>query len=423
MVQSDDENLGLIESQESVDLINREFYSRFPYPWQPQSFPRLEDDRFETVMLNQSIGDWSDSRIPQCANIWVAGCGTNQAIYTALRFPQATIIGSDISTRSLEICARNAAAIGISNLILRNESLNLVEYEEEFDYVLSTGVVQCNANPKNVLTNIARSLKKKGVLELMVLNRYHRTPFTAFQKAVRLISAASGGASFDEELEIAKLLIAAPLEALSSLAHLRKCPEAMLADELLQPVEYSYTVESLRELMAECDLDFILPCCNQFDLAKGVVSWELHFGDAGLQSRVDCLADSARWQLTNLLLREHSPMLWFFVERTKGNRGDHYESCVREEFLDRRFIRTSTSRRNYVRRPNQEFTLSPCSVTYPAPPDKPQIRDIVRCADGSRTMREILKSLNIDSADHTTVTDIRIQTTTSLCPYLRAVSG
>src|ERR1051325_10199909 len=163
-------NLLLADDVESVDAANAEFYSKFPYPWPPMTFPRLDDPDFETVMLNQSLGDFTHRTIPADGNIWVAGCGTNQAVYTALRFPRASVVGSDISPGSLAMARRNADALGISNLELRQESLNHVTYRERFDYVLNTGVIHHNAEPERPLATLARALRPDGVLELMVYN-------------------------------------------------------------------------------------------------------------------------------------------------------------------------------------------------------------------------------------------------------------
>src|SRR4051794_16463832 len=126
-MSQDEENLTLAaQGPDLVDCANQTFYSQFPYPWPPITFPRLEDPEFERVMLNQSIGDFTHQCIPKESRIWVAGCGTNQAVYTALRFPNATVTGSDLSTRSLEISEKNAKKLGIRNLTLRQESLNHV---------------------------------------------------------------------------------------------------------------------------------------------------------------------------------------------------------------------------------------------------------------------------------------------------------
>jgi SAM-dependent methyltransferase len=422
MRHSDDENIGFTESQEAVDLLNQEFYGRFPYPWPPMSFPRLDDPSFETVMLNQSIGDWKQSLVPERARIWVAGCGTNQAVYTALRFPAASITASDVSTASLEIGSRNARDFGLTNVSFRQESLNNVSYADEFDYILCTGVVHHNADPKTALGNISRALKHSGVLELMVYNRYHRTFYTAIQKAVRLFSRTDAAkVDFEDELKIAKTIIASGPISEAFRAQAKDWPEAALADAVLQPVEYSYTVESLCDLAAACGLELRLPCFNQIDEAVGRSSWNLRFTDAGFQQRFDHLEDSLRWQLTNLLLLEKSPMLWFFLQRAGRSRQPQFEWQVCEEFLQRTFTKTQTRLRNYVKQPNQTYQLAKVAVPFPRAPLEERIRAIVEAAAPNVKMRDILKRLGVDADDHGAVNEVRIQTTTSLCPYLRAV--
>src|SRR5262245_56217714 len=102
MTKSDDGNLMLAKATDCVDLINADFYGKFPYPRLAMKFERLDDPTFEATMLNQELGDWGHQRFPNDPSIWVAGCGTNQAVLTALRFPNATVLGSDLSSESLE---------------------------------------------------------------------------------------------------------------------------------------------------------------------------------------------------------------------------------------------------------------------------------------------------------------------------------
>jgi len=147
MFETDEQNLELLAAGESVDDINGKFYGRFQYPWKPMAFDQAMDPDFETVMLNQSVGSWDHSQIKRNPRIWVAGCGTNQAVFTALRFPGGTVLGSDLSEVSLATAAGSARMMGVSNLQLKQESLNHVGYKAEFDYVLCTGVIHHNANP------------------------------------------------------------------------------------------------------------------------------------------------------------------------------------------------------------------------------------------------------------------------------------
>jgi SAM-dependent methyltransferase len=421
---SDSENLVLADGWESVDLANREFYARFPYPWPPKTFPRLEDEGFEAVMLNQSLGDFSHRTVRPDARLWVAGCGTNQAVYTALRFPQSAVIGSDLSPTSLHMCERTAASLGLRNLTLRQESLNEVSYREAFDYIICTGVIHHNAEPAKVLATLARALRPQGVLELMVYNRFQRTPLSAFQRAVRAVTRHEGRpTSYEEELAVARALSGTQGLALGEkvAAWLRDTPESQCADALIQPVEYSYTVESLNRLAHDANLQLLLPCFNQFDQSASY-TWSVRFATRELQDRIDDLPDVVRWQIVNLLFMERSPMLWFLLTPRREPCDEHYERRVNDAFLDRRFVRASTTLRNYVRDgQGGGYTLSASPVTYPAARTRGPIRDVIERADGARPMRQILDEVGIDVSSQADVAQMRVQTTTSLCPYLRAV--
>jgi len=96
---------------------------------------------FWPKMLGQDIGNWDRPVVPKNGAVWVAGCGTNQALITALKFPEANVLGSDLSEESLAVCRKNADSLGVGNLELRRESISDVKYVGEFDYVLCTGVM------------------------------------------------------------------------------------------------------------------------------------------------------------------------------------------------------------------------------------------------------------------------------------------
>ena len=65
MIQGDETNLLLANSAETVDELNSQFYGRFPFPWRPMKLDFLNDPQFETVMLNQSLGDYQQQMIPR----------------------------------------------------------------------------------------------------------------------------------------------------------------------------------------------------------------------------------------------------------------------------------------------------------------------------------------------------------------------
>lgn len=422
MPKSDEGNLVLADSIESVDQINGQFYGRFPYPRRAFKFDYLEDTSFEPALLCQGLGDWAHRRVPQGPRVWVAGCGTNQAVFTALRFRGGSVIGSDLSRASLEVSAGTARSLGLSNLELRQESINGVGYHEEFDHVISTGVIHHNADPRETLLKIAGALKPGGVLELMVYNKFHWTIPAAFQKAVRLFGADGGAPDFERELTLTRKIIAElpPESSIGSVAKYRDISEAMLADELLQPVLHYYTVESLSEMAESCGLELLLPCLDQFDKEEGKLSWNIEFKDAELRERYDSLPDVQRWQVTNLLLREASPQLWFYLQRKDSGVARKDERDVDEEFLEQVFARTETTQRGFLQTKEGGYKAIQRPLGYPALPPDESVRKFVEAADGRTPMREIFRRLS-PAAERAEVHRARLMLTTPQFPYLRAV--
>lgn len=409
----------LAKSTNYVDELNAQFYGRFPYPWRPSEFNYLLDSDFETVMLNQDLGDWQHQTIPCAPQIWVAGCGTNQAVWTALRFPNAQVVGSDLSVQSLELAARSAQELNVTNLELRNESINQVDYVEQFDYVICTGVIHHNAHPPVALRKLAGALKPTGILELMVYNRYHRIITTAFQTAIRTLSGNKSANGFESELNLVQRIIESfPIQnAVSALLDEHHgSPEAALADDLLQPVEQSYTVESLDCMANDCDLELLMPCINRYDRSRRTFSWNMEFDNALVQEYFDVLPDVSRWQVANLLLLNKSPLLWFYLQRNDSGRARKSEREICEEFLDTTFIRSTTQQGRYILGADGVYEALSGTVEFPRTPP----RRIVELADGVTSMREILQRLKIEPVFQK-INQMRIELTTSTAPYLQAV--
>jgi SAM-dependent methyltransferase len=417
----DDDNLALARSNVSVDQINAVFYNKFPYPLQAHKFDYLQDPYFETCLLNQDVGSWNFRVIPKHPKIWVAGCGTNQALITALKFPEATILGTDLSTSSLEICAETAKALGIVNLELKQESINQSTYKEKFDYIVSTGVIHHNAFPEDTLRKLAAAMKPCGILELMVYNRFHWLVPSAFQKAIRILQGDSSLTGFEEALFVAKEIIN-ELEYETSIgivSEFGNCSDSMLADELIQPVLHSYTIESLADLVGCCNLELILPCLNKFDKIEKKYSWNISFKNPVLREMYNSLPDLRRWQVTNLLLREKSPQLWFYLQRKDSERPRMSEREICEQFLDTRFVRTGTIQKSYLRKEDGKYTLLTTALRFPTILPDEDIRCIADAVDGKRTMREIFQARAVDTSFYS-VNHVRIRLATTAFPYVRS---
>ncbi len=414
----------LAQSPRAVDECNRRFYSRFNYPWRPLIFPLIADPKCGVTFLNQEIGAWNGERIPPGARIWVAGCGTNQAIFTALMFPDADVLGTDLSERSLEICRNTAAQLRIGNLRLEVRSLNSKGPEDEFDYILCTGVIHHNADPGKCLANLRRALKRAGILELMVYNHHHRVLTTAYQQALHALFSQTVAADLDARLSLTrKLTTDFPLQNSMGefLRKLDSAPEAMIADALLQPVEHSYTVESLERLLESAGLEILLPCVNQFDKAAGRLTWNLKFDDEQAACLYEALPDVPRWQVSNLLMVERSPMLWFYVQRKDSAFSRNSEREVCQSFLGTRFERYGTHLNHYVASA-ETYHLAARPVPHPSPPlpGEDFLRSLVETVEPDLSIREAFRILDVEPA-FDVVSRARTHLTTPLFPYLKAV--
>jgi len=414
----------------SVDKINAIFYGRFQYPWVSSSFDCLTDPDFETDMLNQTLGSWELSVVPRKPRIWVAGCGTNQAIFTALRFPGASVVGSDLSVESLETCATHAAQLGIANLTLKQESINEVGYREEFDYVICTGVIHHNADIQACLNRLRNALKPAGVLELMVYNHYHRVQAIACQEALKAFVKDTTEDDYephlDARMQIVKMLIngngmeSAVMQHF--LAGFKDVPETAVADTLLQPVEHAFTISSLMTLTAGSGLEFVTPCINQFDKTMRSFSWNMDFGNPKLQNYYDALPDLRRWQVSNHLKLDRSPMLWFYLQRNDAGREIKTERQLCREFLERSFVKAQTKKKVFMVDLEGKYELAEQEIPHPvvphAEPDCQRILDSL-AGENSEPMRNILERLGI-KLTFQAINKLRLNLTTNAFPYLRS---
>ncbi|HTU45292.1 MAG TPA: class I SAM-dependent methyltransferase [Bryobacteraceae bacterium] len=417
----DDENVVLAGKKPSEELLG-DFYGRFPWPWAPIKVECVEDRDFERIMLNQNLGDWTHSKIPVFPRIWVAGCGVNQALQTALRFPDASVIGSDVSSTSLAICERNARDLAIGNLELRQESINDTAYKQEFDYILCTGVIHHNADPQYTLAKLASALNPTGILELMVYNRFHRTLTSSFQKAIRLLGNYTDGLDFEADLSMARSLVRNfPVKNQISemLSDFSEGSESDFADLLIHPLEHSYTVESLYELIASCELDYVMPAVTSYGrFCSPSILWELTFGDAELQSRYESLSDWQRWQITNLLLHEKSPLLWFYLQHK--DRPRIIEQEINHEFLDREFEPCRTQKRTYLLGSDNVYRPSARMLPHPCSPPEGAFCAIMDEIRPGVTLHEIFHKLQLPTTP-AALHEARVKLTTSEFPYLKAV--
>jgi len=413
---------------DEVDKINKAFYGKFNYPWPPLSFYAYTDQKFVITMLNQDIGSWRNEVIPERPKIWVAGCGTNQAVFTALKFPQSEVLATDLSSQSLKISEDSAKQLGVTNLMLEEKSINKVEYEDQFDYIICTGVIHHNDDPRITLGKLSTALKPNGILELMVYNYYHMLIEESYQKAIRMLCQRDSVNDLELQLSTTKGLIANfPVQNLMS-SHLSKYKNAHddveVADVLLQPVLHSYTIESFVEMLTGSNLECLLHCINQFDKAAGKINWNMQFKDPETSAYYEALPDVNRWQISNLLMMEQSPMIWFYLKRKDSPHRRKTEKEVCKEFLSTKFGPHSTRLKRYQLNEDGKYHLTPTFTSIPAPafPTDSLSCKVFKAVNSTISMGEIFQKLKIEPS-FSNVNRVRINLTTSTFPYLKAIGG
>jgi SAM-dependent methyltransferase len=396
------------------------FYGMFPYPWRPMFFDTFSEPTFYETFVRQETGRTDAGPF---ADIWVAGCGTNQALITALRFPSATVLGTDVSAESLAICAENAGKVGVTNLRLEQQGITHSTHDREFDLVICTGVVHHNPEPERCLRRLSAALRDNGVLELMVYNRFHRVESSAFQEALGILLPGDDPDHRDRLASARALAGSIQVESTmtQSLRAMADSPEPDWADVWTNPCEKSYDVRSLSRLAGECGLLLEATKVNAIDKANNMFRWTLDLADAGLRDRFFDLPDEARWQLVNLLHLNRSPMLWFYLRPDRNGSGRVSDADRNRAFLDSVLDRPVAVKQRYLLGDNGDYTLDPRATPVRKLPPQATVRDIWEKVDGTKTGREILAETG-RGMDFNSVYEARVMLTTPEFPHVTLVS-
>jgi 23S rRNA G2069 N7-methylase RlmK/C1962 C5-methylase RlmI len=135
----------------------------------------------------------------------------------------------------------------------------------------------------------------------------------------------------------------------------------------------------------------------------------------------DSLPDSRRWQVSNYLMLERSPMLWFYLQRIDSNWERKSEQQLSEEFLQQKFAKSNTKKRVFIRSDDGTYVLNDRLRPYPGlHMDNlcSRILDLIANQPATR-MRDILKQLGLE-ATFSLTNKLRLYLTTNAFPFLVA---
>ncbi|MBS3068745.1 methyltransferase domain-containing protein [Candidatus Micrarchaeota archaeon] len=164
----------------------KEFYEQYPYPQLPVKkkadlLSKLHGNVMREILETTGRGASYFSG----KNVLEAGCGTGEkCVYFALH--GAHVRGVDISNASLAHARKLADKFNVK-VGFENADVLQMHGKEKFGYIYSLGVLHHTENPKKGFCNIAKMLKKGGIITIglysasgRLLHRMHRAQIALF---------------------------------------------------------------------------------------------------------------------------------------------------------------------------------------------------------------------------------------------------
>jgi SAM-dependent methyltransferase len=235
----------------------RAFYESHSYPPPVDDLDAYRRAWDEARRRAESHLFWPDEPYRDDRSILVAGCGTIQAAHYALRWPRATVIGIDVSAKSIAFTEELKRKHALENLEVRQLRVEHAgELGRPFEHVVCTGVLHHLPDPGAGLRALRDVLEPTGALNLMVYAPYGRAGVYMFQEYCRRLGI---GSTANEIRDLAVTIKALPADH-PIVPLLRASPDFGsadgLADALLNPQDRAYSVRQLMELFDRAGVTF-----------------------------------------------------------------------------------------------------------------------------------------------------------------------
>lgn len=239
------------------DVIS-DFYTRHPYP------PPLDNlDRAVLAWMDPMVHRaehhlfWPHQEYRAEMDVLVAGCGTWQAAKVALTHPAQRVTGIDVASTSLKHTEALKQKYNLTNLETRQLGIeNVAELDQEFDLIISTGVLHHLVDPDAGIRALRSVLRPDGAMYLMLYGSYGRLGVSMFQEYCRTLGI---GTSDQELRDLTRALKEIPqYHPLLAMFHGARAglTAETLVDALLNPRDRTYSVPQLYDFLERNDLRF-----------------------------------------------------------------------------------------------------------------------------------------------------------------------
>ncbi len=237
----------------SLDLADvvRDFYDRYPYPPPVDNLEKYQQQWQDPQRRRADFHlFWPGRPYQEDQSILVAGCGTSQAAKHALRWPNAQVIGIDVSATSVRRTEDLKKKYNLKNLQVQQLAIERVgDLGMNFDQIVCTGVLHHLVDPDAGLGALRSVLKPDGAMQLMVYAPYGRAGIYMLQDFCRRIDVHATDANIRDLITaLSALPPGHPLQSLLAQAPDFRS-ESALADALLHPQDRAYSVPQLFDFL------------------------------------------------------------------------------------------------------------------------------------------------------------------------------
>jgi len=266
---------------DKITELVREQYTKYPYP--SLSIGTMEDEILYTTNYEfVSYLCTGSYKLHDDIKILDAGCGTGYStLKLAQQNPNAKIFAVDISPKSLKIAKNRLETAGLfsERITFIEADLMSLNLDEEFDYIVSTGVLHHLSSPEIGLKNLKEHLKPDGIIYLMLYSKYGRFWLNLTKNFINLLQDDTS--SFEEGIKIGKEILRILPEDNQILNDYKKMykkssniinedfanSDEQFVDAYLNVQEATYNIDELFQFLKSQELNFI-----QF---MDEVTWEL----------------------------------------------------------------------------------------------------------------------------------------------------
>jgi SAM-dependent methyltransferase len=241
---------------------------------------------------------WPKAVEPTDLDILIAGCGTIQAAYFAFANRNCRVVGIDISDTSLGHQKYLKEKHNLDNLTLYKSSIeNVASLEQDFDLIVSTGVLHHLRDPDAGLRCLRDVLRSHGVMSIMVYGYHLRFGVYMLQEAFRLLGLKQDSAAIET--------VRHTMKALPKWHHAKSyidmapdlTADSGLIDTFLHRRDRAYTVPQVLQFARDNGLKFQSWLDNLYYSISAVRKQP----DDPLRKQVEALPLSDQWRVVELL--------------------------------------------------------------------------------------------------------------------------